>query len=196
MNRFAGGQGTTSLTPDEQADLIPSLATRAELNEWERLNILEAYSWAFRPRNLTHNDVLVEPYIRELHRRMFDQTWKWAGLYRTSEKNIGVEHYRIREMLATLLGDARFWIANNTYPLDESAVRFHHRLVWIHPFSNGNGRHARLMADILLRQQGATALTWGVGLSKRGLDFRRRYVDALRDADRQHIRPLLKFARS
>jgi Fic-DOC domain mobile mystery protein B len=211
MNLFAGGPGTTSLTADEQHALIPTLATRAELNEWERLNILEAYQWAVHPRNLKRNDILTERYIRELHHRMFNQTWSWAGIYRTTEKNIGVGHYLIRDMIAVLIGDVRFWLENNTYPRDESAVRFHHRLVWIHPFANGNGRHARLIADVLLRQQGIRTLTWGAGptsdrqpgarrarlqKTRRKADFRRRYIDALQEADGQNIQPLLKFARS
>ena len=112
MNLFAHGEGNTPLSAEEQADLIPNLATKEELNEWERQNILEAYAWALAANNLRRNDPLVEPYVRDLHRRMFDQTWRWAGVYRTSEKNIGVPHHEIRERLAGLLGDARYWISD------------------------------------------------------------------------------------
>ena len=129
MSLFTEGEGNTALSAEEQADLIPNLATKDELNEWERQNILEAYAWALAPNNVRRHDPLVESYIRDLHLRMFDQTWKWAGVYRTSEKNIGVPHHEIRESLATLLGDACYWLEHETYPPDELAVRFHHRLV-------------------------------------------------------------------
>jgi Fic-DOC domain mobile mystery protein B len=199
MNLFTPGDkqgGNTSLSPEEQDDLIPDLSTREELNEWERQNIIEAYAWVFEPRNLRRNDPLTEPYVRELHRRMFDQTWKWAGSYRSTEKNIGIAHYQIREALPALLGDARYWLEHQTFPADEFAVRFHHRLVWIHPFANGNGRHARVMADILVQRQGRPVFTWGGASIVPPGEFRSRYLQALRAADASDIHPILKFARS
>ena len=199
MNLFTAGDlesGNTSLSPEEQDDLIPDLSTREELNEWERQNIIEAYAWVFERRNLRRNDPLTEPYVRQLHRRMFDQTSKWAGAYRSTEKNIGIAHYQIREALAALLGDARYWLEHQTYLADEAAVRFHHRLVWIHPFANGNGRHARVMADILVQRRGRPAFTWGGASVVRAGEFRSRYIQALRAADAGDIRPILKFARS
>lgn len=196
MNLFAEGEGNTPLSAEEQADLIPNLATKEELNEWERQNILEAYTWALAANNLRRNDPLVEPYVRDLHRRMFDQTWRWAGVYRTSEKNIGVPHHEIRERLAGLLGDARYWLEHGTYAADELAVRFHHRLVLIHPFANGNGRHARLMADVLAQRQGRPVFTWGGADLVRSSDFRRHYIEALQAADGHDLEPLLGFARS
>src|SRR5579864_1983912 len=131
----------TPLSPEELADLIPSLATKEELNEWERENILRAREWAISDRT-SPTDMASDEYVRKLHLRMFDQTWKWAGQYRRTEKNIGIAVYQIREQLAALLGDVRYWIEHRTYPPDEIAVRFHYRLVAIHPFPNGNGRHA------------------------------------------------------
>ncbi len=196
MTLFATGEGNTPLSPDEQADLIPNLATKDELNEWERANILSAYDWALSPRTLRRNDPMTEAYLRGLHHRMFDQTWKWAGLYRATEKNIGIPHYAIREALAALLGDARYWLDHRTFPPDEIAIRFHHRLVFIHPFANGNGRHGRLMADVLARRQGMPVFTWGGADIVQHGDFRRRYIDALRAADQKDIKPLLTFARS
>jgi Fic-DOC domain mobile mystery protein B len=196
VSLFATGDGNTPLSPEEQDDLIPDLSTKEELNEWERQNIVEAYGWAFDPRTLHRQQLLAESYVRELHRRMFDQTWKWAGRYRSTEKNIGIAHYQIRDALATLLGDVRYWIEHETFALDELAVRFHHRLVWIHPFANGNGRHARLIADVLLQRQGQPVFTWGGPDIVRAGDFRRRYIDALRAADKNDLQPLLVFARS
>ena len=196
MTLFTSGDGNTPLSPEEEDDLIPALTTKEELNEWERQNILEAYGWVFDLRNLRRQNPLSEANLRELHRRMFDQTWKWAGKYRSSEKNIGIPHYQIREALAALLGDARYWLEHQTFQPDELAVRFHHRLVWIHPFANGNGRHARMMADVLVQRQGRPAFTWGsADIAAQG-DFRRYYIEALRAADASDIHPILEFARS
>ena len=196
MTVFPGGDGNTPLSPEEQDDLIPDLTTKEELNEWERQNILEASAWALGQRNLNRRDPFSEAYVRELHRRMFDQTWKWAGVYRTREKDIGIPHDRIREALPALLGDARYWVEHRTFAPDELAVRFHHKLVWIHAFANGNGRHARLMADVVARRLGKPVFTWGRADIVRAGDFRRSYIDALRAADKNDIQPLLAFARS
>lgn len=188
--------GNTPLSPEEQNDLIPNLATQAELNEWERENILEARKWAFSEREVTLRDPLTDAYLRELHRRMFDQTWKWAGTYRKSEKNIGVLVHEIRDRLGALLGNGRYWIENETYEPDELALRVHHELTVIHPFPNGNGRHARLTADALIIHLGGPAFSWGqkdifaVGAA------REAYLDALHSADAGDVRPLLRFARS
>jgi Fic-DOC domain mobile mystery protein B len=190
------GDGNIPLSPDEEADLIPNLATKQELNEWERTNILVAYDWALDPRTLKRQDPLTEPYVRALHYRMFDQTWRWAGVYRTTEKNIGIAHYQIRESLAALLGDTRYWLENQTFQPDEIAIRFHHRLVFIHPFANGNGRHARLMADVLAKTQGQPLFSWGGADIVEHGSIRKGYIDALRAADKSDIVPLLKFARS
>jgi Fic-DOC domain mobile mystery protein B len=196
MTLVTTGDGNTPLSPEELDELIPDLATREELNEWERQNVLDAYGWAFDPRKLHRRDGFAESYARELHRRMFDQTWRWAGQYRSTEKNIGIPHYQIREALPALLGDVRYWVEHRTFEPDELAVRFHHRLVLIHPFANGNGRHARLMADVFLRRQDRPVFTWGGADMVRAGDFRRRYIDALRAADRNDIQPLVVFARS
>jgi Fic-DOC domain mobile mystery protein B len=190
------GDGKTPLSPEEQAELIPNLGSKEDLNEWERQNILEAYSWALTETNLRRHDPLVEPYVRNLHWRMFDQTWKWAGSYRTTEKNIGVPHYEILERIGALLGDARYWLEYDTYAPDEIAIRFHHRLVFIHPFANGNGRHARLMADVVVRKQRRPVFTWGGADLVNDGNFRGRYLEALRAADAHDIRLLLAFARS
>lgn len=196
MTLFATGDGNTPLSPDEQVQLIPNLATKEELNEWERSNILIAYDWALNSRTLKRRDPLTEPYVRELHRRMFDQTWRWAGMYRTTEKNLGIPPFQIVDALGGLLGDVRWWVEHQTFPPDEIAVRLHHRLVFIHPFSNGNGRHARLMADVLAKTQGRPLFTWGGASIVPTGDYRRSYIDALQSADNGDITSLLDFARS
>jgi Fic-DOC domain mobile mystery protein B len=186
---------TTPLSAEELADLIPSLATKEELNQWERENILRAREWAMRNRT-SPSAMASDEYVRKLHRNMFDQTWKWAGLYRRTEKNIGVPAHEIRERLAMLLGDVRYWIQNATFEPDETAVRLHHRLVVIHLFPNGNGRHARLMADALAVKLGQPTFTWGSATLIGAGDARAGYLAALRMADGGDVRPLLAFARS
>jgi Fic-DOC domain mobile mystery protein B len=187
--------GNTPLSPEELADLIPNLATKEELNEWERENILLGREWATSDRTAPLQ-MVSDQYIRKLHERMFDETWKWAGLYRLTEKNIGVPVHEIRESLMQLFGDVRYWIENKTYSPDETAVRFHHRLVSIHAFPNGNGRHARLIADVLVMKLGNPAFTWGsANLAEEGA-ARTRYLEAIRAADDGEIQPLLQFARS
>jgi Fic-DOC domain mobile mystery protein B len=183
----------TPLTPDERAQLIPSYITlKHELNEAEQIGIAEADRWAFGRRR----DVLSESFLLGLHRRMFKDVWRWAGSYRQSARNIGVEHWRIAVDLKQLLDDARFWIDNATYNPDEIAVRFHHRLVLIHPFPNGNGRHARLAGDLLIVALGQARFSWGrTSLTNAG-ETRKAYVAALRQADGHDIAPLVAFARS
>ena len=134
-----------------------------------------------------------DEYVRKLHQKMFDQTWKWAGQYRRTERNIGIPVQEIREKLVALFGDVRYWIANQTFSPDEIAVRFHHRLVSIHPFPNSNGRHARLMADLFLMKLGRSAFTWGSRELVRQGEARARYLDAVRAADNGDMQPLLEF---
>jgi Fic-DOC domain mobile mystery protein B len=189
-------EANTPLSPEERNDLIPSLATREELNEWERDNILRARQWALADRQLSRLDPIREEYIRELHRRMFDQTWKWAGTYRKTDKNLGLPIGEIRERLAQLLGNGRYWLKNETYDVDECCVRFHHELVVIHAFPNGNGRHARLVADIIAVQYGCPAFSWGSKDLIAPGEARNAYLGALRNADKGDFTPLLKFIRS
>ena len=191
----ATSDGNTPLSPEELADLIPNLATKEELNEWERENILLAREWALGDRT-SAVDVASDEYVRKFHGKMFDQTWKWADEYRSTEKNIGVPVHEIRERLVSLFGDVRYWIENSTYSPDEIAVRFHHRLVLIHPFPNGNGRHARLIADLLAMKLGRPAFTWGSAKLVKEGEARYKYLEAIRTADNGDIQPLLKFARS
>jgi len=188
--------GNTPISTDELADLIPNLASQAELNEWERENILQAARWALDKKSWNSKGIATEPFVRELHGRMFSETWKWAGRYRQSEKNIGVLVHEIQERLGELLGDVRFWIDHQTYTVDEIAVRFHHRLVFIHPFPNGNGRHARLIADILVSKLGGKIFSWGSAEITEISSVRTRYLTALREADKEDYTALLKFARS
>jgi Fic-DOC domain mobile mystery protein B len=185
--------GGTKLTEEEREGLIPSYITlRSELNEAEQANILEAEEWAFARKR----DLLEEEFLNNLHKRMYGNVWRWAGRYRISGKNIGIDAYRIPTELRQLLDYCRYWIENGTYEPDEIAVRFHHRIVSIHCYPNGNGRHARLAADLLLRSIGQERFSWG---GKNLVDVgetRGRYIAALQAADKHDFGPLLEFVRS
>lgn len=184
---------STPLAEDEREELIPSyVALRSELNEAEQRNILQAEEWAFKKER----DVLSEHFLKDLHKRMFGKVWRWAGKVRTSERNIGVDAYRITTELRQLIDDCKTWVAFSSYQPDEIAARFSHRLVKIHPFANGNGRHSRTAADLLVVSLGQQRFTWGrVSLVNAG-DTRRLYIAALRKADNHDYMPLLEFVRS
>jgi Fic-DOC domain mobile mystery protein B len=193
--------GATPLDGDELASLIPGhLTTQGELNEWEQLNLVQGENWAQRQRG-QRKEILSEAFLCQLHKQMFGETWKWAGVFRKTDKSIGVDWLQIGVEIKKLLDDTHYQIAQASYPPDEIAVRFHHRLVAIHPFPNGNGRHARLMADLLVERLGLHRFTWGLrSLTSGSLvdtgEIRQRYIAALQAADRRDITPLLAFARS
>lgn len=185
--------GATPLDADELACLIPDhIATQGELNEWEQLNIEQGVAWAQRQRK----GILDEGFVRQLHQQMLGETWSWAGGFRTSDKNIGVEWQQVGVKLRDLLNDASYQIEHAAYPHDEIATRFHHRLVLIHPFPNGNGRHARLMADLLIQELGQPRFSWGSKNLSDESETRARYIEALQAADSGDIRLLMDFVRS
>ncbi|SDL62507.1 mobile mystery protein B [Maricaulis salignorans] len=182
----------TALEEDERKQLIPTYITsRAELNEAEQVNISDADGWAFSRQR----DVLDTGFLLRLHKRMLGDVWRWAGSYRTTERNIGIEAWRIPAELAQLLDDVRFWVAAETYGPDEVCIRFHHRLVAIHPFPNGNGRLARMAADLLAVRLGRPRFSWGRRELVAPASARAIYIAALQAADRHDIAPLLQFAR-
>lgn len=190
--------GATPLEADERASLIPGhIRTQGELNAWEQLNIVQGEQWARKQRK----EILSEAFLRQLHRQMFGETWRWAGEFRKSDKNIGVDWLKIAVELKKLLDDTRYQIEHGSFPADEIAIRFHHRLVAIHPFPNGNGRHARLIADLLVERLGNPRFSWGLRtLTMNNLvdasAARKNYIAALQAADAHDIAPLLVFARS
>jgi Fic-DOC domain mobile mystery protein B len=171
---FDGPHDATPLAGDEKEGLLQSWIThRHELNEAEEANIAKAAAWA-RRRGLAASHLLTEDFAKSLHRRMLGEVWRRAGAYRRSERNIGIEAYRIPADMPMLFNDAVYWVANAVYSPDEIAVRLHHRLVVIHPFPNDNGRHARLMADLLIEGLEGEAFSWGAaGLAGVG-DLRAR----------------------
>jgi len=192
--------GNTPIRPEEAEQLIPRISTIGELNEYEALNILQARQWAFDNRTMRSTEPLEEPYVRELHRRMFDHVWKWAGTYRKHALNIGCDAREILQRIPQFLGNVGYWLGHQTFPVDECLIRFHHQLVSkIHPFANGNGRHARMITDVAAVKFGQPEFTWGArkDLVAEG-DARARYLAALRalDTNDNDVKPLLDFARS
>jgi len=187
--------GATPLNPDEIDALIPNhITTQAQLNEWEAVNILKAENWLFSTSS--HGDFLTIEFIKLLHKKMFGDTWSWAGQFRNTERNIGVSPFRITTDLNNLLEDIRYQIIHRSLPVDEIAYRFHHRLVAIHPFPNGNGRHARLITDLLLIQCGQMRFSWGNQKLEPEGPVRKQYINALKEADKRDYTRLAEFVRS
>lgn len=189
--------GQTPLNEEEQNGLlIPSITTREELDEFEQLNIEKAIQWNFG-KKWKAEQLFTEKFVKDLHKRMYGEVWKWAGAFRESEKNLGIKSYLIPAELKVLLDDAIFWVQNDTYSPDELAIRFKHRLVSIHCFSNGNGRHSRLMADLIMEKLfNSTFFSWGSSNLVKATDTRKAYIKAVKMADKQDLQPLIVFAKS
>lgn len=202
--------GATPLDPDEIADLIPEhITTQGELNEWEQANILKAEMW-LSGLNVSHpkgnvanhntstniHEILTTPFIQQVHKKMFDKTWRWAGKFRKSNKNIGIDWVSIPTALYQLLEDIKYQTTNRTYEIDEIAARLHHRLVAIQPFPNGNGRHARLVTDFSLIKNNAPRFSWGRTSLSASSDVRKKYIQALQAADKHNYTFLLDFIRA
>lgn len=191
-----GPPGSTPLDADEAEGLLPAhINTQSELNAWEQLNIANADMWAISRRRRKATTVLTPHFAEELHRRMFNRTWRWAGKYRLTGKNIGAPVDQIRVAVRERLADAQWWLDGQVYGIDEIATRLHYQLVGVHPWPNGNGRWARLMADVLLHAEGQPRFSWGgtdLGSVTRA---RADYIDSLQAADRGEFGPLLAFAR-
>jgi Fic-DOC domain mobile mystery protein B len=191
--------GQTPLEEEEKEGLlISSVTAKNELDEVEQRNIEEAVRWAMeRRKRFTANEVLTEHFVTGLHKRMFSEVWKWAGTFRKTDKNIGVSKYAITTDLRVLLDDCRYWIANDTFSHDEIAIRLKHRVVAVHCFPNGNGRHSRLMADIMAeRVFGLKVFTWGRSTLVKTSNARSDYLMAIYAADKGDYGPLMAFARS
>ncbi len=187
----------TPLDEDEKESLlIKTITTHGELDEHEQLNIEKAVQWTIQSR-FKPEKILTEEFIKTLHKEMLGEVWAWAGEFRKSEKNIGVEWINISVELKYLIDNTKYWIENKTYPPDEIAIRFKHRLVNIHCFPNGNGRHSRIMADIIIESIfGKDVFTWNQSNMVQADETRKKYIAAIREGDKGNIKPLLEFARN
>lgn len=188
--------GQTPLNDEEIEGLkILSISTRGELDEFEQLNIEKAIEWTMRLK-IRPEQLFSEKFVLDLHKKMYNDVWKWAGHFRKSEKNIGVKSYKIGTELKQLLDDALYWHNNKTYPDEEVAIRFKHRLVSIHCFSNGNGRHSRLMADLIMTKlYNENYFSWGGSNLIKASETREQYIKSLREADNYKYEPLIAFAK-
>lgn len=191
--------GATPLDPDEmQGLLIDTVSTQAELNFAEQQSIIESSKWIFETN---HKNILKDTFFKNLHKKMFQSVWLWAGKYRTTNKNIGVDPYKISTEIKKICDDCEYWIEHKTYDWNEIAARFHHKVVWIHPFANGNGRFSRILTDILLKKYQQPSLTWGRNTFPKD-DFtdesnlRTEYILSLREADHKRFQKLIRFVRS
>jgi Fic-DOC domain mobile mystery protein B len=190
-------EGQTPLSEEEKDGLlITTITTKGELDEFEQLNIQQAVEWTLGKR-WNAKTILTEAFIKQLHQKMYGHVWAWAGEFRKSDKNIGVRYFKIGPELKYLLDDTRYWLEHGTYPADEVAIRFKHRIVAIHCFANGNGRHSRLIADIISsRIFNGQVFSWGNSSLLKADDLRKQYIIALRKADQGELQDLVSFART
>ena len=172
MIRLEYPEGATPLDPNEIGGLkYKHITTQGELDELEQANITSGLRWLARTRR---KDILTDDFAIELHRRLFGDVWEWAGRYRKTGKNIGVDPVQIAVQLRGAMADAQYWVDHRTYQPVEAAARLHHRVVFVHPFSNGNGRHARIMADAVLEKiYDANAIDWTAGADLQKMNDRR-----------------------
>jgi len=187
----------TPLDEDEKEGLkIKSITTQKELDEFEQLNIEKSVEWIIRS-NLKSEKILTEKFIKDLHKKMYGDVWKWAGEFRKTDKNIGIKWAQIGIKLKNLIDDTKYWIENKTYSPEEIAIRFKHRIVAIHCFPNGNGRHSRMMADIIIESIfGKDIFTWHKSNMVKENEVRKNYIKALKEADNGNVNPLIEFAQN
>ena len=187
----------TPLDEDEKEGLkIKSITTQGELDEFEHLNIEKAVEWTIHIKLKTER-ILTEKFVRDLHKKMYGDVWKWAGSFRMTDKNIGINWTQIGVELKCLIDDTKYWVENETYSSEEIAIRFKHRIVAIHCFPNGNGRHSRMMADIIMESIfDRDVFNWHKSNMVKADETRKRYITALRQADEGNISPLIEFAKN
>ena len=194
---FKYQDGQTPLDEDEKEGLkIKSITTQKELDEFEQLNIEKSVEWIIRS-NLKSEKILTEKFIKDLHKKMYGDVWKWAGEFRKTDKNIGIKWAQIGIKLKNLIDDTKYWIENKTYSPEEIAIRFKHRIVAIHCFPNGNGRHSRMMADIIIESIfGKDIFSWHKSNMVKENEARKNYIKALKEADNGNVNPLIEFAQN
>lgn len=195
--KFDYKYGQTPVDEEEKEGLkIKSITTQVELDEFEQLNIEKAVEWTIHT-TLKAEKILTEKFVKDLHKRMYGDVWKWAGEFRKTEKNLGIPWTQIGIEVKHLLDDTKYWIENQTFSPEETAIRFKHRIVSIHCFPNGNGRHSRLMADIIMESIfGNEVFSWHQSNMVKANKTRKQYIEALKEADQGNIVPLIEFAKN
>jgi Fic-DOC domain mobile mystery protein B len=171
---------------------IKGIRTRKELNilEAENIrNVVVKYLAVKPSRRTARFDVA---WARRLHKEMFGDVWKWAGQFRTEDLNIGVAWHQVETSLQNLLDDLKCWLQHGTGLLDQ-AVMLHHRAVQIHPFRNGNGRWARMLANIWLRRHDHPPTEWPEETVGAQSTIRDEYIKAIRLADEGDYGPLMEL---
>lgn len=188
--------GQTPLEEEKEGLKIKSITTQGELDEFEQLNIEKAVEWTIHTK-LKPENILTEKFIKDLHQKMYGDIWKWAGEFRKTEKNIGIPWTRIGIELKSLLDNTKYWMDNKIFSPEEIAIRFKHRLVSIHCFPNGNGRHSRMMADIIMESIfNVEIFSWHQSNMVKANEIRKKYINALREADNGNVTPLIEFAKN
>ena len=189
--------GQTPLDEEEKEGLkIKSITTQRELDEFEQLNIEKAVEWTIHTK-LKPEKILTEKFVKDLHKIMYGDVWKWAGEFRRTEKNIGIPWTQIEIELKNLLDDTKYWVENKTFSPIEIAIRFKHRLVSIHCFPNGNGRHSRMMADIIMESIfGNEIFSWNQSNMVKANETRNQYIKALKEADNGNFKQLIEFSKN
>jgi Fic-DOC domain mobile mystery protein B len=188
-------KGQTPINEEEKSGLlIKTITLQEELDEFEQMNIEKAVEWVIYTK-LSQERILSEKFVKDLHKKMYDDVWKWAGSFRKSEKNIGISWPHISTELKKIMDDTQYWVNNQTYSPEEIAIRFKHRIVQIHCFPNGNGRHSRLMADIIITSIfDKEIFSWCKSNMVKADETRSKYITSLKEADNGNIAPLIAFA--
>jgi len=193
--RFEFPEGATPIS--DCSGLIPTWVHNLnDLNRVEAENIMNAQRKYFRaPVNDPKNWFQVDE-LKNIHRAMFGEVWEWAGMYRQSVTSVGIKPILIPAKLAELCHEVLYWFQ---YPVEltfvEMAARIHHRVVFIHPFENGNGRFSRLVADRFLLALRCAYPIWPDHLNKDS-GTRKDYISTLKNADKGNYEPLVDYMKS
>ena len=81
----------------------------------------KAVEWTIHTK-LKPERILTEKFVKEIHKKMYGDVWKWAGKFRKSDKNIGISWPQISIELKNLIDDTNFWIKNKTFEPEEIAA--------------------------------------------------------------------------
>jgi Fic-DOC domain mobile mystery protein B len=187
-------EGATPLD-DISGLLRRDITTRGQLDEAETLNILGAVDWIERGRL---RDVFTVDFYERLHSRMYDDVWEWAGDLRSvtgARPNIGVPPEMVPIELGRVAMEFNWeWQNSDQTNLLPFIAKYHHALVWVHPFNNGNGRWSRLACDVVMKRLAKKPLiTWATDTLNVDSGERSQYINALKMADDFDLAPLVEY---